>query len=174
MESLEYAEYLAVVGKVKDVMGLTVEVPHKDIHTFFKDKTPLFKLLYGTFEESKSADIVISFHVDVPANEAMQQYYVIHKIHPWLKLVEEHIEDDAGETYMGEDARILRDTFLEQVILKKWLEKNDPELIREFVGSQIVGRERDLSRSYSANHERDLAIREFEMMQKPLKKEEVH
>jgi hypothetical protein len=169
-----YTEFVAVAKELEEKLNLTVESNHDDIRTFLKGDVEIFKLLIGTFETTGDTEIVVSFHVALKPVETIGFYRKIDKIYPWFKLVECYIDDDMGETYLGEDAETLYNLFIQQEVLSNWFEKKTEDDAKEFVGQEIVGRERDLKRSYSSIFERDEALLEFERMAKPLKTDEVH
>lgn len=174
MFSSLYQEYLYVVGKLKDIYPLNIDVNHKDIHTFYDEKRPIFKLLYGTFNEETEPSIVVSFHINIRHVEAIIWYSRIYNIHPLLRLHDSHIEDDRGETYLGADAETIRDIKLQQDILSEWLNKHAKEDIEEFVDAKVHGRQRDSKKSFSSQAEAEKAIIEFEKMQNPDDDGDVH
>lgn len=169
-----YQEYLYVIGKIKDVYKLDIDVDHKDIHTFYKGKTPLFKLFYGIFSTDTDPCIVISFHIDMYHAEAIQWYAKVYSIHPFLKIHDSWVEDSNGETYLGEDALAIREVQAEQDILSKWLEDHTIEEMEEFAKAPVVGRVRVPYKPFDSHIERDKAIIEFKRVKKPDDDESVH
>lgn len=169
-----YQEYLYVIGKLKDVHGLHIEVDHRDVHTFFKDKKPLFKLLYGTFQEDPDPAIVVTFHMDLTHPEAIMWFSNIYRIHPLLRLHDSYLEDSNGETYLGEDAMALRETYMSQDILATWLDNHDEEEIKEFVEAKVVGREPKATKTFDSLKQRDEAMIEFSRIKRPDDDDQVH
>lgn len=169
-----YQEYLYVIGKLKDAYGLDVDVDHKDIHTFFKNKRPLFKLFFGVFEKEENHSIVVSFHLDLYHAEAIQWFIHIFNQHPLVKLHDSWIEDSAGETYIGEDALAIKEVYTSQRILDEWLNTHDSEEIEQYVKAEVVGRERDPQKTFDSLKQKDEAIIEFKRMSKPTDDSEVH
>lgn len=169
-----YQEYLFVIGKLKDTYNLHVDVDHKDIHTFYKDKKPLFKLFFGMFTKEEENSIVVSFHIDMFHAEAIQWFINIYNLHPLIKIHDSYIEDSNGETFLGEDAMAIREVFQSQEILSEWLENHDREDTEYFVKSKVVGRQRDHTKIFDSQVERDKAIIEFDKIRKPEDDEGVH
>ncbi len=167
-----YDEYLYVIGKIKDVHKLSVDVDHKDIHTFYKDKVPKFKLLFGTYNDDNSC-IVVSFHIDVNSMEAIQWFLNIKDIHPLAKITEPYVEDEQGETWLGKDAQKIRDMIFERDIIAEWVDDHDEEELQTFADSKVVGRLRNPKQTYNSQYEREKAIIEFDMMKKPIEDDEV-
>jgi hypothetical protein len=168
-----YQEYLFVIGKLKDQFKLDLEVSHREVHTFFKDKRPIFKLLYGTFEKEASPVIVVSFHIDLTHSEAIMWFVDLYKIHPLIRLHDSWIEDSNGETYLGEDADAIKHVFTTQEILSDWLDNHDEEDTREFVNAKVVGRDRQL-KPFDSLNQKAQAIQEFVRIKKPDDGESVH
>jgi hypothetical protein len=169
-----YQHYLYIIGKLKDAYQLSVDVNHRDIHTFYKEKMPIFKLLFGQYSGSDEPSIVVSFHIDLSSVFVVQWFHNIQQLHPPLKISEHFIEDDHGETWLGEDANSIRDLKYQQYVLEKWLSRSDTDEIKEFVDSKIVGRTRDFKKTYVSQTEFDEARIEFSKMKKPSAGEEVH
>lgn len=169
-----YQQYLYLIGKLKDVYSLHVDVDHKDIHTFYKDKKPVFKLFYGMFSENPEEAIVVSFHIDLIHAEAISWFIYIHAIHPLIKIHDSYIEDSNGETYLGEDAIAIQDLYFSQDVLNHWLEEHDEEEIRDFTNSKVVGRESEPNKTFDSLTERTQAMIEFERVRKPGSEEEVN
>lgn len=164
-----YQQYLWLIGQLKDLYKLHVEVDHQDIHTFYQNKHPMFKLLYGRFTNSAEDYIVLSFHINVSATEAIEWYVRIKNQHPEIKISEVYIEDDRGETYLGEDATRIYTAKVEQQVLRAWLadNKSSKENIIKFVESKVVGRVRDHKKPY-AEKDFEKALIEFDLMKKPV------
>lgn len=168
-----YQQYLYVIGLLKDRHGLTIDVDHANIHTFYKDKRPLFKLLYGAFEkDSDVKTIVVSFHLDLLHPEVINWYINIYNAHPLTQIHDSYYEDSNGEYYLGEDAIMIRETFKTQEILEAWLEENDIEDTREFVNSNVSGRQRDLKQSFNSDAQREQALEEFKRLGRPTEDDE--
>lgn len=168
-----YQEYLYVIGKLKETHTLYVEADHKNIHTFFKGKIPLFKLLFGTFSEDAPKSIVVSFHIELPVIAAIQWYVRINSIHPLLKVCNVYFEDGAGEIYYGEDAEKLVEIKRDQNALKNYLEEYDMDELEKFTQSKIFGRNRESHKTFDAEAEHNKALQEFKQMKKPSSDDEV-
>lgn len=167
-----YEQYLYVIGKLKDTYKLDLEVEHRDIHTFYKDKRPLFKLFYGMFTKEDDPSIVVSFHIDMYHVEAIQWFINIYSLHPLLKMHDSYIEDSNGETYLGEDAVALQEMYRTQQVLEHYLENHDTEEIRQVVDSKIVGRH-IRPNVFDSQLQRQEAIIEFQRLGKPADDDEV-
>lgn len=161
-----YEQYVFVIGKLKDIYKLDVDVDHKNIHTFYREKRPLFKLFYGMFTAEDDPSIVVSFHLDMYHPEAIQWFINIYSLHPLIKMHDSYIEDSNGECYLGEDALALRETYQAQEILEQWLENQTVEEIEEFVGSKVVGRQ-TRPKIFDSLSQKDDAIIEFERVGRP-------
>lgn len=168
-----YQEYLHLIGKLKDVHNLTIEVEHKDIHTFYKDKQPLFKLFYGKYAKNDEVCIVVSFHLDLIHAEAISWFISIYNICPILRIHDSYIEDDNGETYLGEDALALQEVFMTQNILDKWLKAHSEEEMREFADAKVVGKKSE-EKTHGSPLNVEEAIIEFDKLKKPPDDEEIH
>ncbi|SRR6266481_1284532 len=170
-----YEQYIWLIGQLKDLHKVHVEADHQDIHTFYDGRFPLFKLLYGRFTNKKDDHIVVSFHINVSPTAAIEWWTNIRNQYPLLKVAETYIEDDRGETYLGDDATKIYTAKMEQQILKVWLEtsKSSKEDVKKFVESKIVGRNRDYKKSYKES-EMDKALIEFDLMKKPVHDDEVN
>lgn len=162
-----YQEYLYTIGKLKDIYKLEVDVVNKNIHIFYENKIPIFKLLFGSFAKNGQEAIVVSFHIDVKITHAIQWFSNIEQIHPDLKVADAYIEDDKGETYLGEDAEFIKNLKFQREVLDTWLSNRGEDEMREFVKSKIVGKPKNLNKIYDSRHDRELAIMEFELLKKP-------
>lgn len=169
-----FQQYLYVIGKLKDVYKLDVEVPHRDIHTFFQGKTPIFKLLFGEYIETGDSNIVISFHIDVTSVDIIQWFLNVQALHPLLKIADHYLEDDKGETYLGEDADAIKNLKKHQEVLAEWLDNKDEKEIKSFVSSKIVGRIKDQNKTFNSRIESDQATMEFNIMKKPGNGDSIH
>lgn len=169
-----YQEYLYVIGKAKDGYKLDVDVEHRNIHTFYQNKVPLFKLIFGKFSDQEFDSILVSFHIDIKSSKAVTWYANLYKITPFIAVTDHYIEDDQGETYLGEDADIIKNLKLQRNILEHWLSEKSPEEIQGFVESKILGRIRDPKKSFDSLKQSEQAILEFEKMKKSVNDEDVH
>lgn len=169
-----YQEYLRVIGKLKDVYKLHVDVDHEDIHTFYIDKKPLFKLLFGTFTSDPDPSIVVSFHVSLLHPEAITWFINIYRTHPGILIHDSYIEDSNGESYLGEDALALQEVYQTQDILAEYLENSSREEMEDFATAPVFGRERDTTKSFDSRDEKTEAIIEFERLRKPSNDDQVH
>jgi hypothetical protein len=176
MASEAYQEYLRVIGKLKDIYKLDVDVDHSDIHSFSKDKRPLFKLFFGVFEEDPKAEpsIVVSFHIDLYHPEAITWYVALYKIHPGMSIHDSYIEDSAGETYLGEDALTIKNVYNTQEVLSNWLESADRNDMEEYVKSGVYGRDQKPNKSFDSQNQSAQAIIEFERIKKPEDEGNIH
>lgn len=162
-----YQEYLFVIGKLKDVYNLDVDVSHRDIHTFYDKKKPVFKLMFGQYNENQETGIVVSFYIDIKVTEAINWFISISEIHPMVRVAEVYIEDDKGETFLGEDAEFIKNLKFQREVLDHWLSNKGQDEMKEFVKSKIVGAPRNYKKSYDSRHDSDKAIIEFEYLKKP-------
>src|SRR5579863_3837695 len=113
-----YEQYLWLIGELKERHKLHVEADHKDIHTFYKNKVQLFKLFHGKYTSTEADSIVVSFHINLTATDAIEWYVNIKNLHPPILVTEVFMEDDRGETYLGEDATKIHTAKIEQAVLK--------------------------------------------------------
>lgn len=174
MAEERYQEYLRLIGNLKDVFNLHVDVDHKNIHEFYDGKRPLFKLFFGMFTKTDDPTIVVSFHVDLQHSEAIRWWHKMVSAYPRLALHDSYIEDSSGETYLGEDAMAIKEVFQAQTILTQWLETSTREDMEQFVKAPVTGREREAYKSFDSHHERTEAIIEFERVRKPSDDESIH
>lgn len=174
MVSNLYQEYIYVIGKLKDVYKLDVDVDHRNIHTFYMNKRPVFKLLYGEFQKETSPSVVVSFHLDLHHAEAIQWFINIYSIHPLIKIHDSYIEDSNGEFYLGEEALSIREIYQTQEILENWLSTSDRSEIEEYVKSKVTGRYRAPNPTFDSQKQRSEAIIDFEKLKKPADDEGVH
>jgi hypothetical protein len=168
-----YQEYLRVIGQLKDVYKLDVETNHRDIHTFFVNKVQTFKLLFGTYASGHN-QIVVSFHIDVPSRDVVYWFLNIQYFHPLLKVVDHHIEDDKGETYLGSDASMIKNLMIQRNTLEHWLVNKSERDWKDLVNGEIVGKVRDPKQSFNSQVESDKAIIEFKRIKKPDEDEDSH
>lgn len=169
-----YQEYLYIIGKMKDIYKLDVDPEHKEIHTFYREKRPLFKLFYGVFKEDKHASIVVSFHIDMYHPEAIQWFINLYNVSPQIALHDSYVEDSAGETYLGEDAVALKQIYVAQDVLHEWLENYDVEDIQAFVEAPVSGRDKKSNPTFDSQAQRTLARIEFDKIRKPDAGEDIH
>ena len=170
-----YQEYLHLIGKLKDVFDLTIDVEHRDIHTFYKNKRPLFKLMFGTFEKDDSESIVVTFHIDLYHPEVISWFIAIHNIYPLAKLHDSYIEDSSGQTYLGEEAEIIKRVLMTQEVLEEWLNRNTKEEMQDFVEADVVGFNPDEEKkTFDSQNEYDQAIIKFEKLRRPGDGDGVH
>lgn len=168
-----YQEYLFIIGKLKDIYKLDVDTGHRNIHTFFQNKTQMFKLMFGKYI-SGGNQIVISFHIDVPSRDAVYWFLNVQHFHPLLKVVDHHIEDDKGETYLGSDASTIKNLLIQRNTIDHWLSNKTEKEMKDFVEGQIVGKVRNAKKSYNSEEESSKAMVEFERMKKPSEDEDTH
>lgn len=174
MTNERYQDYLHLIGQLKDIHKLHADADHQDVHSFYKDKKPLFKLFFGTFEKSKTQSIVVSFHLDLKHHEAIRWFVDIYKLENDVVIHDSYIEDDAGETYLGDDAEVIRDIFTSQEVLKDWLDTSSRQQIETYTKSKVIGRDREPNKSFDSQLEAGRAIIEFDKIKKPGNGEQVH
>lgn len=172
MFSSLYQEYLYVVGKIKDIHGLDCEVNHRDVHTFYDGKRPLFKLVFGTFNKEDSDSIVILFHIEMRHPEVIIWFSKIYNIHPMLRLNDSWIEDDKGDYFIGENAEKIFEIYRAQEVLATWLETHTKEEIEDFVQSKVEGA--DPTPKTFESKQLEAATKEFERLRKASDDDEVH
>lgn len=162
-----YAHYLWLIGTLKDSYKLHVDADHKDIHTFYKERQPLFKLFFGRFDKNNVDSIVVSFHIDLISTVTISWFMILQNLHPPISLTEVFIEDATGESYIGEDAVKIRDLKIQQKVLKLW-ETSKKKEIKEFIDSKVVGRVRTKKVfNASSSEEVQKAITDFELLKLP-------
>ena len=154
--------YMMLVKQLTEAYKLNFYMEHKFIHEFFEEKIPLFKLIYAVDPKTKDNRVLVSFHLDMDAVDAIQWFDKICTSYPNARLAECYYKDDMDETYLGQDAEVIKMYKLEQEIVTKWLEQGE-EKAKKFAESQIAGRERPKGKSFT---DRDEAFAEFHKMQK--------
>lgn len=169
-----YQDYLYLIGELKDRHGLNIDVDHQDIHSFYKDKKPLFKLFYGMFTGSESPSIVVSFHINLRHPEVIKWFIDIYRIDSTIAIHDSYIDDDNGETYLGEDAETIKEVYMTQEVLKDWLDRADDEEIQQFTEAKVVGRVKEPNKIFDPHTQRLDALMEFDKIRKPSDDEEVH
>ena len=92
MSNESYQNYLYLIGQLKDIHGLTIDVDHEDIHSFYKDKKPIFKLFYGIFPGNGEPTIVVSFHIDLKHPEVIKWFINIYRIDATIAIHDSYIE----------------------------------------------------------------------------------
>lgn len=173
MTSELYQEYLRVIGRLKDVHGFTVDVDHQDIHTFYHKKRQIFKLFFGIFHSDNEPSIVVSFHIDLYHPEAIGWFINIYRQYPNIAMHDSYIEDSNGETYLGEDALALKETYMAQDILNNWLDGSTRDEIKEFAQAKVTGRQRNPFKSFDSHTQRHEATIELERMKRPNDDDEI-
>jgi hypothetical protein len=168
-----YQEYLYIIGKLKDVYKLDSDTTHRNIHTFYQNKAQIFKLMFGKYTNGGN-QIVVSFHIDVPSRDAVYWFLNIQYFYPLLKVVDHHIEDDKGETYLGSDATAIQNLLIQRNTLDHWLSNKTDQEIKDFTEGDVVGSVRNSKQSYNSQEESGKAIIEFERMKKPSDGEDTH
>lgn len=156
-----YQEYIFVIGKLKDIYKLEVDTVHRDIHTFFYDRNQIFKLLFGKYT-SGGNQIVVSFHIDVSSRDAIYWFLNVQHLYPLLKVVDHHIEDDKGETYLGSEASAIQNLLIQRNTLDHWLTEKSEKEMKDFVDGKVIGKVRDPKQSYNSQVESSKAIIDFE------------
>jgi hypothetical protein len=169
-----YDQYIYLIGKLKDVYKLDVEVEHRNIHVFYKDKLPLFKLFFGIFPSQESQSIVISFHIDLTHPEVIIWFQNLKDIHPIIELHDSYIEDSVGETYLGEDAVAIKNLYVSQDVLDTWLNSATVEDMQAFIHSKVLGRDRDPNKPFDVQSQFEAAEIEFQRIRVPGSEDELH
>lgn len=169
-----YQEYLLVIKRLTEIYKLHVDVNHRDIHTFYKDKIPLFKLLFGKYEDSGETNIVVSFHIGVKTHDAIEWFTRIHEEHPLLKVAQSFIEDSQGESYIGDEAEFIQKLIQEREIIIHWLENQGIEEMKKLAKTPVIGRKRDYRKSYHSRLDVEKATIEFDHLKKPKDDGDIH
>lgn len=169
-----YQEYLYVVGKLKDVHGLEITVEHENVHTFYKNKKPVFKLLFGMHDKEEDTSIAVTFHIDLMHAEAIQWFIAIYNTHPPIRLQDSYIEDSDGNFFLGEDAIKIQYVYTSQDVLKEWLENATKEEIKEFTETKVTGYVEKTQKTFDSQNQREMAKISFNQLRKPTDDEEVH
>jgi hypothetical protein len=169
-----YQEYLLVIKRLTEIYKLHVDVGHKDSHTFYKDKVPIFKLLFGTSRETGETNIVVSFHIGLKIHNAVAWFVSIYHEHPLIQVAESFIEDSQGELYIGEDAEFIQKLIQEREIIIHWLDNRSPEEMIKLAKTPVIGRKRDYRKSYHSRLDVEEATIEFEHLKKPKDDGDVH
>ncbi len=173
MLSDAYQEYLYLIGKLKDTYKFDVDAEHRHIHAFYLDKKPLFKLFYGIFSNENTNSIVVSYHMDMKHHEVIDYFIKIYRICPIIAVQHAYIEDDLGETYLGEDAEVIKNAKITQEVLENWLGKSSEEDMQKYVDAKVMGRDRDPKRMFDASVEKEKAQIEFDRIRKPFSDDEI-
>lgn len=124
---MTYEKYIEIIKDLNDAYGTAVDVEHEFIHEFYENQIPLFKLILGDPGDGQDALLIISFHLDLPATSAIQWFLRITSLHKDANLSAPYIRDSNGDSYVGEDAEIVRMYALEQEILSTWIKSERTE-----------------------------------------------
>lgn len=169
-----YSDYLELVEQLKLDHKLEVDQEHSEVHSFLKNDIVIFKLMYGTYDKDRKPSVVVTFQIDLKHHEAIYWFVEIYKLDASIIIHDSFMEDDAGETYLGEEAEIVRDLKKSQEILKDWLDTSSPQQIETFTKSKIIGQTRDHTKSFDSQFEKDEAIIDFTKTRKPGDGENMH
>jgi hypothetical protein len=165
----EFEELVVCMSSIDQ--GLTLDREHQHIATFYEAKNPIFKLVFGHFEGDHDESIVISFYLDLNPALAVNWFHRVVSFYKDISLTTCFYIDDAGESYVEEEAEIIKSYKTEQMVLSKYLDKLDREDIKSFVDSKILGRVRETKKQYLDYHG---ALSEFNKMKKPVDDDECH
>lgn len=169
-----YQEYLYIIKQLREIYKLDVDVPHRDIHNFYKDKKPIFKLMYGKYGGSGDGSIVVSFHITMKVVDSIGWFSKIQKINPMVKLAESYVEDHQGETYLGDDAEYIQSVITEREILAHWLDNKTTEEMKTRSQQNVIGRKVDYRKSYDSRFDGEKATMDFDHLKKPGNDEDIH
>lgn len=153
-----YETYLDLIKMLTERYSIRQEIEHKFIHEMFEAEIPLFKLIFAYNDKTKVNSILLSFHIDSAALDAVLWYSRIYNMYPGVKLTDSYMKDSRGETFLGQDAEVLRRYKLEQEILGDW--SGTKEEAAEFAKAP-VRRKRPKSSQLVT---KDKALEEFNQM----------
>lgn len=121
--------YGEIITQIKNLYDVSYEAEHQYIHEFSEGPIALFKLILVNSNEGKSF-MMVSFHIEVEAMDAIQWFMRIRALDPNLRVTACYLKDSNGESYVGEDAQILKLYMIEQDIISTFIEgTKDPEEI---------------------------------------------
>lgn len=153
--------YAEILNQVKNLYGVRPEQEHEFIHEFFEGPLPLFKLILVDGDINGPGYVMVSFHIEIEAAEAIQWFARIRALEPNLRVTACYLRDSNGMSYVGEDAHILRLYMIEQDIISSYIQGNkDPE---EIVNARATVVKPSPLKTYS---DYKLAINEFNKLQK--------
>lgn len=122
--------YSEIVKQVKTIYGLTSEAEHECIHEFFEGPLPVLKLILVAANDDGPGFLMVSFHIEIEAAEAIQWFIRIRSLDPNLRVTACYLKDSHGVSYVGDDAHVLRLYMIEQDIVSTFIQGNkDPEEI---------------------------------------------
>lgn len=169
MSEFDVNVYYTIVGLLKEEYDLSIDVENKYIHEFFEGSLPVFKLMYVK-NEDRDDRLLVSFHLDLTAVEAIQWFLRIRHFNHGLMLTQSYCKDDNGETFLGPAAEQIRMYRIQQEALAEYV--GDIEGAKKAANSKIVGRKRPYGRDWGYIDEHE-ATQEFSMMQRDKDKDKL-
>lgn len=152
--------YKEVVQQIRNLYGVKPEQEHAFIHEFFEGPLPLFKLILVS-SDSGPGFIMVSFHIEVEASDAIQWFARVRALDPNVRVTACYLRDSHGTSYVGEDAHILRLYMIEQDVISNYIKGDkDPE---EIVNRQVTAAKPSPLKTYS---DYKVAINEFNKLTK--------
>ena len=121
----------AVLADLESRFGLSIDRGvHPNLVECLEGPIPLFNLILDLDgdDESEAGLMYVSFHIELDAPTAIQWYHRLVIYDKDLAMTGVYLKDAEGETYVGEDAQVLRLYMMEQDIVAKWMTtERDPE-----------------------------------------------
>lgn len=127
---MDFEYFKAIVAEINKLYGTTSDIEHQFIHEFFEGQTPLFKLILSELDGAQLGTMIVSFHIDLDTVDAIQWFLRVRNLDPNLHLTGVYLKDEAGVSYVGEDAVILRMQQVEHELAANW-KRNGEELETE-------------------------------------------
>lgn len=122
--------YSEILKQVRNLYGLTSEIEHEYIHEFFEGPLPVFKLILVAANDDGPGFTMVSFHIEIEAAVAINWFMRIRALDPNLRVTACYLRDTTGESYVGDDAHVLKLYMIEQDIVSTFIQgTKDPEEI---------------------------------------------
>lgn len=162
--------YEKMVTGIVDLYGVKPYKEHECVREFYEGDIPLFKLIYSPGDEEQEPMIVVSFHLDVDSVYAIQWYTRLQDLCPPLRITHCYYQDDAGQTFVGEYAEIVKMYKTEQAAIANWIRENEETDEENLEKKVIVEPSNSLKKVYTSKEQ---AVQDFNRMKKG-KKDEYH
>lgn len=128
--------YSEILRQVRNLYGVSSEPEHDCIHEFFEGPLPLFKLILVAANDDGPGFTMVSFHIEIEAAVAINWFLRIRALDPNLRVTACYLKDTNGESYVGDDAHVLKLYMIEQDIVSTFIQgTKDPE---EIVNQKVV------------------------------------
>lgn len=139
--------YSEILTQVRNLYGLTSEPEHSCIHEFFEGPLPVFKLILVAPNDDGPGFTMVSFHIEIEAAVAINWFVRIRTLDPNLRVTACYLRDSNGDSYVGDDAHVLKLYMVEQDIISSFIQGNkDPE---DIVNQRVIQAKPSPIKTYS-------------------------